>query len=89
MNDQYNEKLDIAEENSPEQVEEDVENGTEKEVDEEASEKSDDQDDDGGERRKSVTTFFSFTGNEVYHEVEDENGSTHYATNEEGINRSM
>ena len=90
MNDQYNEKLDITEENSPEEVVvEDVENGTEKEIDEESSEKSDDHDDDGGERRKSVTTFFSFTGNEVYHEVEDENGSTHYATDEEGINRSM
>merc|ERR1712150_125937 len=81
MNYQYNEKQDITEENRPEKDEEDVESGTEKEIDEESSEKRDDQDDDGGERRKSVTTFFSFTGNEVSHEVEDESGTTHYATN--------
>lgn len=88
MNDQYNEKLSrsIEDEKSSED-EENVEKGSEKAVDEdeESNEKSED---DEGERRKSVTTFFSFTGNEVYHEIEDENG-THYATDEEGINRSM
>ena len=88
MIDQYNEKLSrsIEDEKSSED-EENVEKGSEKAVDEdeESNEKSED---DEGERRKSVTTFFSFTGNEVYHEIEDENG-THYATDEEGINRSM
>ena len=30
--------------------------------------------DEEGVRRTSVTTFYSFKGNEVYHEVEDETG---------------
>lgn len=34
-------------------------------------------DEEEGARRTSVTTFYSFKGNEVYHEVDDETG-THY-----------
>ena len=38
--------------------------------------------DEEGERRTSVTTFYSFKGNEVYHEVEDEIGAEDSASSQ-------
>ena len=38
--------------------------------------------DEEGERRTSVTTFYSFKGNEVFHEVEDEIGAEDSASSQ-------
>ena len=46
----------------------------------------DDLEEKPSERKSSVTTFFSFKGNEVFHEVEDENGARY--TDDSGKSRS-
>jgi len=72
----------VKEEPIEHQTQSSSENGDNDEADE-----ADEAEEKPSERKSSVTTFFSFKGNEVFHEVEDENGARY--TDETGKFRSV